>query len=406
MPYKTLEKISYASKEEYLKTYEDRYKSKAAIHLDFDIADQKCFFVQCEDVISLMYEILKLDKKVSLLCARLPGIALQQYSRKCLIDEIVLTNNIEGVHSSRKEIGEALEILEFQSDKKGKKNRYLGMVNRYYKFLSNEKVKLDTCQDIRSVYDEIVLEEVLQEDRDNAPDGMLFRKELASVRSAADKELHKGLYPEKKIIEYMEKALHFLHDEEIEPLYRICVFHYLLEYIHPFYDGNGRLGRFILSYCITEHLEKLLAYRISETIKENINIYYRAFSTCNNVRNKGDLTPFLIMLLSMIKESEEELVSSLTRKFVSWGEYEAKIQKFTDAEAEKVKRLYSILVQAALFSELGVSIDGLQENLKQSLGTLRKNLKSIDDKGLLITAKAGRRLYYSLNTGKLDEHLG
>ena len=222
MEYKPLSKLYYSNRNEYEEIFRSRYQSPEAVHLDFEVSKQKCFFVQCDEVTRLMYEILRLDKSVALLSRSLPGKAITQYSRKCLIDEIVLTNNIEGVHSSRKEIGDALAILEDQSDRKGKKNRFLGMVNRYYKFMSNEKVSIETCQDIRNIYDEIVLEEVIQEDKNNAPDGIIFRKDQATVRSETDRELHAGITPEKSIIEHMEKALRFLHDENVEPLSFIC----------------------------------------------------------------------------------------------------------------------------------------------------------------------------------------
>ena len=52
---------------------------------------------------------------------------------------------------------------------------------------------------------------------------------------------------EEKMIEAMEQALRFLEENPCDILYRISIFHYLLAYIHPFYDGNGRLGRFIYS---------------------------------------------------------------------------------------------------------------------------------------------------------------
>ena len=87
----------------------------------------------------------------------------------------------------------------------------------------------------------------MEEDPKNRPDGILFRKGQTEIKSATDKILHKGIYPEEKIFAALEKALAFLGDGRIEGLYRICLFHYLLEYIHPFYDGNGRLGRFVVS---------------------------------------------------------------------------------------------------------------------------------------------------------------
>lgn len=402
MAYKTLDKLSYREEDEYKKAFEERYNSPSTIHIDFEVAKQKCFVVQSPEVMGLMYDILRLDKKVAMLSSNLPGKAIQQYSRKCLIDEIVLTNNIEGVQSSRKEIGDALAVLEYQSERKGKKTRFLGMVNRYFKFMSNEKVRIETCQDIRDIYDEIVLEEVLQENPDHAPDGKIFRKYQATLRTVTDRELHAGVTPEESIIEHMNRALAFLNNENIELLYRICIFHYLLEYIHPFYDGNGRLGRFIMSYGILNCLEPILAFRISETIKENINVYYRAFKTCNNVRNKGDLTPFLIMMLSMIKDSEEELAVSLQQKLDDWAMGMSKIKKKAEPETEKETRLYDVLLQAALFSELGISREELQSHMNLSAATLRKDLKAIEDKGLLESTRDGRRLYYRISMDKLN----
>lgn len=402
MAYKTLDKLYYGKQDEYSKVFEERCHSPSTIHIDFEVAKQKCFLVQSSEVLALMYDILRLDKTVGMLGRSLPGKAIEQYSKKCLIDEIVLTNNIEGVQSSRKEIGDALAVLEHQSERKGKKMRFLGMVNRYFKFMSNEKVRIETCQDIRNIYDEIVLEEVVQENPNHAPDGEIFRKDQATLRTVTDRELHAGITPESSIIEHMERALAFLHDESIEPLYRICVFHYLLEYIHPFYDGNGRLGRFIMSYGILNSLEPILAFRISETIKENINVYYKAFKTCNDPKNKGDLTPFLIMMLSMIKDSEEDLAASLHQKHDDWTRGVRKITEKIKLESEKELRLYDVLLQAALFSELGIPREDLQSHMKLSAATLRKDLKAIEDKGLLESARVGRRLYYRISLEKLN----
>ena len=132
----------------------------------------------------------------------------------------------------------------------------MGLVNKYHKLLSKEKVSLKTCQDIRNIYDEIVLDEVVSEDKHNAPDGQIFRKDMTEVYSSTGKSIHKGKYPESEIITYMEKALKFLNDDDIQPLYRICLFHYMIEFIHPFYDGNGRTGRMINILYLT--LAKIL----------------------------------------------------------------------------------------------------------------------------------------------------
>lgn len=405
MPYKILKKLFYTDQDLYRATYQQRFSSDNTIRIDFDISKHQAFFVQCDDVIQLTYHILQLDKEIYKLRTKLPNIALEQYSKKCLIDEIVITNNIEGVYSSRKEIGAALDILKEQSTKKGKKNVFLGLVNKYFKLLSHEKVSLQTCQDIRDIYDEIVLEEVISENKHNAPDGQIFRKDMTEVYSSNGKSVHKGKYPESEIITYMEKSLKFLHDEDILPLYRVCLFHYMIEYIHPFYDGNGRLGRFILSYCISENFERLLAYRISETIKENIKKYYNAFTICNDTRNLADLTPFLIMMLGMIKEAMEDLKDSLTEKYLSWGRYRSAITNLDQHQNESIAALYDVLIQASLFSEQGISTQELLAFFNTNYATLGKRLSIVKEQDLLITEKHENKKYYSIKLNELENIL-
>ncbi len=403
--YESLRKLYYGDEDAYKAAYQARYISPQAVHLDFPIGDRSSFFVQDQDVINGMYSILRLDKRISELCSVLPGLALRQYSRKCLIDEIVITNNIEGVYSSRKEIGDALAVLEEQSARQERRPRFYGMVSKYNKLIRREAVPLGTCQDVRSIYDELVLDEVVAEDRNNAPDGSIFRRDQATIHSATDRVIHAGLTPESRIIGAMEKALAFLNDESIERLYRICLFHYMLEYIHPFYDGNGRLGRFIVSYCIAGELTPLLAYRLSETIKENVKEYYEAFKVCNDPRDLGDLTPFLIMMLNMIQRSSEELLEALKRRHTRWQRYDRLSESLPGGNKAPMGRLYSLLIQAALFAEQGISTQELAQCMEMSPSTLRKKLGTVREQGLLLWTKDGTKKYYSMDLDELDRRV-
>ena len=401
MAYIELGKLYYRDRDEYRAEYEKRFHSDNTIKLDFDIEGYQAFICQTAEVFSLIYDILILDKEIYGIRIRLPGKALEQYSRKCLVDEIVLTNKIEGVSSSRKKIGETLDDLEEQSEKRGRANVFAGIVRKYHALMSREPVSLRTCQDIRNIYDQVVSDEVAGTDRDNIPDGAIFRKQLSELFNSYGKVIHRGKYPESEIIRYMEKALSFLNGNDGNDLIRHCVFHYLFEYIHPFYDWNGRTGRFILSYGLTGPLEYLLAFRISGVIRENLSEYYRAFSVCNDPRNLGDLTPFLMMMLKMINSASLDLRDSLRDKLCRWRNY-LRVYDRLCLPGKDDEALFDYLVQASLFSEMGISIRELTGLLEITENTLRKRLAVFENMHLLTIRKSGNRKFYVIDLVSLD----
>ncbi len=398
MNYTILSKLFYQDKSAYEETYTQRYHSEYAVHLDFEVNGNKAFFVQTPEVYQMLTGILRMNTAVSNLCQALPGAAIHQFSRRCLIDEIVLTNSIEGVRSTRKEISKLLDEL----GQKSRGKRFYGLVQKYHMLMTKEELPLDSCKDVREIYDELALAEVTQEEPENVPDGKWFRRGPVSIYSPSQKEIHKGLYPEERIIQAMEQALHFLKDDSCEILCRISIFHYLLEYIHPFYDGNGRLGRFICSYLLAQELEPVTGYRISYTVKENITDYNRAFTLCNDPLNRGDLTPFLLMFLGIVRESVEKLKDSLQEGFTRLNRCIHKIPDLVDGNDDSLGELYSLLIQAALFSEFGVPTEVILDHVSISRGTLKAKLAKIPPQ-LLIKEKRGRVNYYSLNIQALEE---
>lgn len=401
-----LRKLYYQDIEQYKATFSMRFHAPTSVKLNFQIGERQAFFTQSNALIRTMYGILRLDREIFSLCCRLPGIALTQYSRKCLIDEIVLTNEIEGVRSSRKEIGDALSVLESQSASKHKRVRFIGMVNKYLMLCQSKRIPLQTCEDVRKLYDELVLDEVLAENENHMPDGRIFRKDQTELTSPTGKVIHSGVMPESKIIAMMSEALRFLNDDSMEPLYRVCAFHYMLEYIHPFYDGNGRLGRFIMSDRISEILHPLFAYRLSQTIQENIKQYYDAFKVCNDFRNMGEMTPFMTMMLSMLEKAGTDLKVSLEEKIITLERYRELLQRAEfPGMSEQMFPVYDVLVQAALFSETGISTKELQNHLRLSYGTVKSRLEDVRRHSLLCKEMHGRENFYRIDIQKMDKLL-
>lgn len=396
--YTLLSELYYKDRAAYESVYQERLKGQHTVRLDFMVKGNQAFFVCTPEIYTILTEILRMNQAVINFCGALPRAAIDQFSKRCLIDEIVLTNSIEGVISTRKEISDILDDLEAKS----KGTRFYGLVRKYTMLMTKETLPLNSCQDVRDIYDELVLAEVTAEETQNAPDGKWFRKDSVSVYNAAQKEIHRGVYPEEAIIRDMEKALAFLNGESCDVLFRIAVFHYLLGYIHPFYDGNGRLSRFICSYLLSQELAPVTGYRLAYTIKENIKDYYRAFVLCNNSLNRGDLTPFLEIFLNIIKESVEKLKESLQEGFTRLNRCRNRLPQFVKPKDLKMELLYDLLIQAALFSEFGVSTEVVQRHIDVSRTTLTRKLRQIPP-NLLVKEQHGRVNYYSLNLDVLEQ---
>ena len=232
MEYMTLSHLYYKDKAGYENLYKQRISSESTCILPIKIHDHDAFYCLCPEIYLLSSEIMRLDKEIAVLCKDLPGAALEQFAVKCLLDETHLTNAIEGVHSTRKELAAVYDEL----DKPDNNKKFYGLVKKY-SMMTTEKFSLQSCSDIRKIYDELVLPEVIEACPGNAPDGTIFRKDRAEVTTETQKVIHKGVYPERKVIELMEKALLILNDNSIPILIRISLFHYFFGYIHPVYDG-------------------------------------------------------------------------------------------------------------------------------------------------------------------------
>lgn len=396
MEYELLSKIFYKKPTEYESIYDARFNSEASIKLPIKIHENVGFIFNTNEITKLLVKIYKTINKINLLRTHLPNIAINSYIIKSLKDEIALTNEIEGVRSTRKEIEDAIDSI-----KNDKSARFKGLVDKYFKLISNEIIPLNNCEDIRTIYDALVLPEI---EKENLPDGILFRKEPVQVVSATQKEKHRGIMPESKIIESLDLCLDFLKNDDIDSLTKISAFHYLFGYIHPFYDGNGRISRFISSYLIKNELDVLLALKLSYTVKNNINKYYKAFDVCNDRKNKGDITFFVVTFLELLSQASDDLYTKIADLNDQLNYYNNIINTLVNEKVlnDKQAKCIFILCQNRLFDDTYMNMNTLTELLEKSDTTTRKILKSLESKNLLVKSRNKNQYLYSANLDSLS----
>ena len=104
MQKKRLDKLFYSNPAEYEQEYRRRFDDPDTIHLPLTINEHPAFLYVTPQMLNQIAAIERADKGILLQKQKLPPAAIHQFIRNCLIDEILLTNNIEGVHSTRREI--------------------------------------------------------------------------------------------------------------------------------------------------------------------------------------------------------------------------------------------------------------------------------------------------------------
>lgn len=394
MHYESLYHIYYKNPSDWEKEYHQRFISPATRHLPTAISqygrqqEHPAFFCYTEEIALLQDKIMNTFRQFTQLTGRLPAMAMPLYLHTCLIDEIKSTNDIEGVRSTRKEIMEALNrpVTERSSLRLG------NLVSQYEKIMGGAKLSLKSSQDIRHLYDDFIYDEIKREEPLNLPDGKIFRRDSVDIVSASQKTVHRGLYPEEKIIAYMDNALTILNDETIPIFIRVAIFHYLFGYIHPFYDGNGRLSRFITAYYLTQKLHPAVALGLSVLIKNQRSKYYKLFTITDADCNRGDLTPFITGMLEFTVEALQNTSNTLQKKLAL---YESCLPKLTELNLSNktTNHLCQLLLQGSIFSSHGLSMKDLQKYLGKSENTIYTHLKKIPAKLLLVDSRTKNYLY-------------
>ncbi|EAC6174027.1 Fic family protein [Listeria monocytogenes] len=303
---------------------------------------EELFIVNIPELNHLYEEILENSRKIDNLVNPMPGVSIHNFVDNILINELQSTNEIEGMRSTKKEIEEVLS--EVKKEKGDNSKRFFGMV-KLYNFLSESK-NIKSVEEIRALYDELVSNEIDEKDK---LDGDIFRKDPVFV-TGGDKIYHIGVTPETQIVSKLSKMIAFL-DSEVPDLYKYAVIHYFFEYIHPFYDGNGRIGRYLICSYLARKLDPLTALTFSYTINRNKEKYYRSFEETSNVLNKGEATFFCIDTLKIIKKGQETIIEDLETKTNTLDTIHENIeilyQKSKVNEAKK--QVLFILAQSRLF---------------------------------------------------------
>lgn len=218
-----------------------------------------------------------------------PQNSAQLYGTQAMEREILSTFTIEQIDTSRSSVR---RILSGYAPTNEREQRIYGM-KRGLEFIAdpNNKISEET---IYQLY-QMVIGAFLPEEDQLLP-GQRYRHDHVYI--VGDKLEHTGL-PWNKLAGYMEQLVAFIQqDSSINDLWKAALIHFYLAYLHPYFDGNGRMARLLhLWYLVQQGYSSALFVPLSEYIEHSRKKYYDAFSLVEqNARISSvlDVTPFLL----------------------------------------------------------------------------------------------------------------
>ncbi len=175
----------------------------------------------------------------------------------------------------------------------------------------------------------------------------------------------------------------YIHSDPMEaPLIQCALVHYQFEAIHPFVDGNGRIGRLLITFMLLEKklLSQPLLY-LSDFFEQHRDEYYRLLLT---VSQKGDWKAWLTFFLNGVRQQSEDALATIQKLLDLQKQYREV------ATGPRVPKVVNRLIEY-LFASPIISISVLSKAWKITYSTVQRGVDYLIEKDILRQVTGGKR---------------
>jgi len=184
--------------------------------------------------------------------------------------------------------------------------------------------------------------------------------------------------PANRVPELMSDLFEWIKTSDVHPLIKSCVFHYEFEFIHPFQDGNGRIGRLWQTVILKEWKEVFAWIPVETLIKENQKEYYNVLGTSDSEANS---TKFIEFMLTLFLNTIEKIIADEKKVTV----------KVTQKVTVNQKKILE-----AIKNNPYVTQDELAEIVGIARKNIIENMKKLQQNGLIKRVGADKNGYWQV----------
>lgn len=361
--------------------YLNKLKESEGTLIFLSCFDKSFFYYQSNEIDQLLLSLNKAQWKFDNLINSFSYFAKKQIIQSYLIEEIESTNKIENIYCTKHDI---FSIIKEVSSKPNKKLK--SITNSYKLLLDENRLNITSLGSIKDIYDSLLLDCIEAKD---IYDGKYFRKDVVYINDGS-KNVHTGLVNEESINISMEEFIN-VYNSDIELYKKMILSHFILEYIHPYYDGNGRLGRFLFSSGIYKESNSLFAFLISTCFLNEKSKYYKAFKVADDPLEFGCLNEYVKIITEILLRQINNEITKLESKKEKINNL-VKLSIFSKSE----NKIYSLLAEASILTDFGVSNEEIINECNVSKRTLIYTLNKLKELNILEDTKIGKLTYHKI----------
>lgn len=210
--------------------------------------------------------------------------------------------------------------------------------------------------------------------------------------SASDPKIHFEAPPSKMVPKEMKRFIEWYNKSEISsPIIKAAVAHLYFESIHPFEDGNGRIGRAIAEKALSQGLDNPIMFSISKSIEENRSSYYKSLQYA---QQRLEITKWIEWFASIIiiaQDDAEKTIQFTIKKVKFFDKYD---KQFNERQKKVINRM---LVEGINGFKGGMNAKKYISITETSKATATRDLQELVAMNVFVIKGLGRSTSYIIN---------
>jgi Fic family protein len=318
----------------------------------------------------------------------------QETILEILIEEAIKTSEIEGEFMSREDVMSSIKNnLGLQQNPEVKDKRASGVAKLMVEV--NQKTVIPLTTDLICYWHQLLME---HNQKVNPGFWRNGEAQMQIISGAYGREVvHFEAPPSAIIAIEMERFINWYNNPELpvkdnisKALLKSAIVHLHFESIHPFEDGNGRIGRALAEFALSQTLNAPVLLSLSKTIENNKKLYYDQLKSAQRSLDIAEWVEYFSEIILEAQKDSKALIEFTLKKAMFFDKFK---EQLNDRQLKVINRM---LEEGAAGFIGGMTAKKYMAISKTSKATATRDMQQLNELGVFVLEGAGRSVRYQM----------